>query len=38
MMGVDLRNKKKPSEEDHSRFVVAVERVRDAMDAAGIKL
>lgn len=38
MMGVDLRAKKIPSEEDHNRFVLAVGRVKDAIDAAGVKL
>lgn len=38
MMGVDLRAKKIPNEEDHNRFVLAVGRVKDAMDAAGVKL
>lgn len=38
MYGQDLRAGKKPSDEDHERFVTAVGRVGDAMDAAGVKL
>jgi hypothetical protein len=38
MYGQDLRNKKTPSEEDHQRFTVAITRVKDAMDAAGVTL
>lgn len=38
MYGQDLRAGKTPSEEDHNRFVTAVQRVGDAMDAAGVKL
>ena len=38
MYGQDLKNKKTPSDEDHQRFVLAVSRVNDAMEAAGVKL
>jgi hypothetical protein len=38
MYGQDLRAGKKPSDEDHARFVTAVDRVGDAMEAAGVKL
>ena len=38
MYGKDLKNKKTPSDEDHQRFVLAVSRVNDAMEAAGVKL
>ena len=38
MYGQDLKKNKTPSDEDHQRFVLAVSRVNDAMEAAGVKL
>lgn len=38
MYGQDLRAGKTPNDEDHSRFVEAVQRVGNAMEAAGVKL
>ena len=38
MYGQDLRNKKTPTDEDHNRFTVAITRVKDAMEAAGVTL
>ncbi len=38
MYGQDLNAGKTVSEDDRQRFVLAVERVSDAMEAAGVKL
>ncbi len=38
MYGQDLKAGKTPSDEDHQRFVTAVHRVGEAMDAAGVRL
>jgi hypothetical protein len=38
MYGQDLKAGKTVSEDDHKRFVLAVERVGDAMEAAGVKI
>ena len=38
MYGQDLKAGKEVSEDDRQRFVLAVERVGDAMEAAGVKI